>query len=124
MKNYRDLEVFQRAYRLAIEIHILSLKLPRELQFDLADQIRRAARSIPSNMAEGYGRNKSPKDIESYLRISLGSNDEVLFNLEFLEDVKYVPVKEYERLRDEYIICGKQLTNLIRSLTSNQKTSN
>ena len=51
--SYRDLEVYQRSFRLALEIHKFSLTLSKELQFDLADQIRRASRSIPSNIAEG-----------------------------------------------------------------------
>ena len=124
MKSYHDLEVYQRAYKLAIEIHKISLKLPKEVQYDLADQIRRLSRSIPSNIAEGYGRGKSSKDILNFVRTALGSNDEVLFNLEFLKDIELLSQTDYEKFQTEYIICGKQLTQLIKHLTSNQQTSN
>ena len=83
MNNYKDFDVYQRAYKLAIQIHQLSYSLPKELQFDLADQVRRASRSIPSNIAEGYGRRKSTKDIQNFLTTTLGSNDEMLFTLNY-----------------------------------------
>ncbi len=118
-KSYKDLEVYKRSYVLALRVHKLSLELPKEIQFDLADQIRRSSRSIPANIAEGYGRNKSSKDILNFVRTALGSNDEVLFNLEFLKDVDLLKQVEYESLRNEYIVCGKQLTQLIKYLTSN-----
>ena len=115
MNNYKDFDVYQRAYKLAIQIHQLSYSLPKELQFDLADQVRRASRSIPSNIAEGYGRRKSTKDIQNFLTTTLGSNDEMLFNLEFMKDVQLITAKTYQQLSEEYVICGKQLFKLIQS---------
>ncbi|MFW0871448.1 MAG: four helix bundle protein [Patescibacteria group bacterium] len=116
MTSYRDLDVYKRSYRLALEVHQLSLSLPRETQYDLADQIRRCSRSIPSNIAEGYGRGKSTKDIITFVRTALGSNDEVLFDLEFLKDTELITSQQYQNLYDEYHICGKQLTQLIKHL--------
>ena len=84
MKSYKDLDVYKRSYELSLEIHKLSLKLPREYKFELANQIRRASRSIPSNIVEGFGRNKSKKDIINYLKDSLGSNDEMLLDIKFM----------------------------------------
>jgi four helix bundle protein len=118
MLTYKDLNVFQRAYRLALKVHNLSLKLPKELQYDLADQIRRSSRSIPSNIAEGYSRNKSLKDKINFLKSALGSNEETIFNLRFLRDAKLISEKEFEELYKEYVICGKQLNRLIKSLIS------
>jgi four helix bundle protein len=118
MLTYKDLNVFQRAYRLALKVHNLSLKLPKELQYDLADQIRRSSRSIPSNIAEGYSRNKSLKDKINFLKSALGSNEEMIFNLRFLRDAKLISEKEFEELYKEYVICGKQLNRLIKSLIS------
>ncbi len=124
MKTYKDLDVYKRAYNLAIEIHRLSLKLPREYRFDLADQIRRASRSIPSNIAEGFARGKSRKDTVNQSRDALGSNDEMLFNLEFMKDTDLISKELYKRYTSEYEICGKQLHNLIKSLESKPVTSN
>lgn len=114
--TYRDLEVYKRSYKLALEIHRFSLTLPPYLQYDLADQIRRASRSIPSDIAEGYARNQSIKDKTVFLKRSLGSVDELLFNLEFLKDTDLITKNKFEYFYSEYTICGKQLTNLIRSL--------
>ena len=122
--NHRDLEVYKRSYKLAKEIYKFSLTLPRELQRDIADDIRRASRSIPSNIAEGYGRNKSSKDTVNHLNDSLGSNDEMLFNLDFMHDVDLMKSDEYEYFSSEYTICGKQLFNLIKRLKEKPETRN
>ena len=116
MNSYRDLDVYRRSYKLAIKIHQLSSNFPKELQYDLGDQIRRASRSIPSNIAEGFGRNKSAKDKINFLNDSLGSNDEVIFNLEFAKDVGLIKPETHKSLLEEYTICGKQLFNLIKSI--------
>jgi four helix bundle protein len=112
--TYRDLEVYKRCYRLAIEIHHLSLTLPQHLQYDIADQIRRSSRSIPSDIAEGYARKQSVKDTVTFLNRGQGSLDEVLFNLEFLKDVHLIPTEKYTYFLEEYTISSKQLTNLVR----------
>ena len=116
MPTYKDLDVYKRSYKLALKLHSLAAKLPRELQYDLCDQIRRASRSIASNIAEAYGRNKSAKDKINFLGDSLGSNNEILFNLEFMKDAGLITIKDYEFLFAEYNIVGKQLYNLIQSL--------
>ena len=114
--TYKDLEVYKRSYRLALEIHNFSLKLPKSLQFDIADQIRRASRSVASNIAEGYARARSNKDKINFLRMALGSNEEVLFNLEFLKDSGLMEKSLYTRWSSEYTSNGKQLYRLIESL--------
>lgn len=118
MAIYKDLDVFKRSYKLALKIHKLSFKLPKELQYDLADQIRRASRSIPSNIAEGYSRNKSFKDKINFLNSALGSNDEVLLNLRFMKDSDLISEKDFQDFYKEYTICGKQLNRLIKTLNN------
>ena len=117
MNTYRDLDVYKRSYKLALRIHGLSLRLPKEYRFDIADQIRRASRSIPSNIAEGYGRKKSDRDTVNFLRSALGSNEEMLFHIEFMKDTKLLSKEVYDIYVQEYTICGKQLHNLIRSFS-------
>lgn len=116
MAIHTDLDVYKNAYRLALEVHNFSIKLPSLLQYDLADQLRRASRSIPSNISEGYSRSLSKPDLQHYLKLALGSNEEVLFNIKFLYDLKLISMNDYERLTDNYNIVGKQLKALIRSL--------
>jgi four helix bundle protein len=114
---YKDLDVFKRSSDLAIKIHKISLSLPREFRYDLADQIRRASRSIPSNIAEGFARKKSKEDTVNHLKDSLGSTDEVAFNLEFMNNVQLIAPEQFKFLSEQYAIVGKQLTNLIKSIS-------
>lgn len=114
--SYKDLEVYKRSYRLALEIHNFSLTLPKSMQFDLADQIRRASRSVASNIAEAYARSKSAKDKINLLKVALGSNEEILFNLNFLKDSKLLSSDLYGKWYSDYTSNGKQLYRLIESL--------
>lgn len=66
MANFRELKVYQKSYQLAVDLDLFTRKLSREIQFDLADQIRRASKYIPTNIVEGYARNKSKKDIINF----------------------------------------------------------
>ncbi len=116
MKSYKELDVYKRSYFLAIEIHRLASRLPKEYRFDLSDQIRRASRSIPANIAEGFGRSKSSKDTINQLKTALGSNYEMIFNLEFMKDIEIIDHNQFDKLFKEYTISGKQLVRLIESL--------
>ena len=72
LKNYKDLNVWQKAYKLCLEIYRITTKFPKEEKYGLTSQIRRSAVSIPSNIAEGYGR-KTTLDYIRLLYISYGS---------------------------------------------------
>ena len=76
--SFEDLEVFQRAYRLSLEIHRQSLTFPPIEQRVLADQTRRASKSICANVAGGYGRQKQSKaEFKRFLQLAIGSSDEM-----------------------------------------------
>jgi len=122
---YKDLDVFKRSFELAIKVHKISLSLPKEYKLELADQIRRASRSIPSNIAEGFARKKSKKDTINHLKDSLGSADEIAFNLEFMRKVELLSDEQYKFLSEQYAIVGKELTNLTKSIEKSTRfTSN
>ncbi len=116
MTTYKDLDVYQRSFNCAIAIYKMSLELPNYLQYDIADDIRRAARSIPSNISEGYGRDKSNKDIVNFLKTALGSCDEVLFNLDFIFSLNLIKEERYNKSVEQYKIIGSELFNLIKTL--------
>ncbi len=75
MGGFRELIVWQRAMDLAANVHACSRRFPREEMFGLTSQVRRAAVSVPSNIAEGHGR-ETPADFKHFLRISRGSAQE------------------------------------------------
>jgi four helix bundle protein len=116
VQNYQDLIVWQKAMDLAEMIYSVACQLPKEERFVLSDQMRRAAVSIPSNIAEGNSRH-STKDYVRFLSIARGSNAELqtqmllCVRLHFLQTADVKPVMT---LSEE---IGKMLNALIRSLT-------
>jgi four helix bundle protein len=107
IKTYRDLIVWQKSIKLVTEIYTITNKYPKNELFCLTNQIRRCAISIPSNIAEGYGRNSKQEYIR-FLNISMGSlfelqtQLEISLNLNFLEKTDYIKIyddtKEIERM--------------------------
>ena len=78
VRSFEQLEVFQRAYRISLDIHRVSLKFPREEQRGLGEQVRRASKSICANVAEGFGKqSQSVAEFRRFLRIAMGSADEM-----------------------------------------------
>ena len=113
VRSFEDLEVYQRAYRLALELHKSSLKLPNIEQFALADQIRRASRSICANIAEGFARQRSSSaDFHRFIVLAVGSSDEMKVWLSFCADLGYLPQEEVTRLCNEYSIVARMLHGL------------
>jgi four helix bundle protein len=83
MRDYKKLLVWERAHKFALEIYNLSKLFPKEEQYGITSQIRRASLSIPTNIAEGSGKNTS-KDFSKYLGIAAGSASEVDYLLLFI----------------------------------------
>jgi four helix bundle protein len=112
-KSFEDLEVFQRAYRLSLEIHRASLTLPEREQWALGDQLRRASKSIPVNIAEGFGKQTgSLAEFRRFLRIALGSADEMRVWVRYCLDLGHIDETTWRRWRDEYHAIAKMLQGL------------
>jgi four helix bundle protein len=113
VRSFEDLEVYQRAYRLALELHKFSLEFPRIEQFALADQIRRASKSVCANIAEGFARQRSSSaDFQRFIVMALGSSDEMKVWLSFCADLGYVTATDVKRMRDDYSIVARMLHGL------------
>ena len=89
MNNYKELIVWKKAIDLVIEVYKLTDNFPNNEQFGLTSQIRRAAVSVPSNIAEGAGR-RSSKEFEHFLSISLGSCFELETQIIISQELKYI----------------------------------
>ena len=103
--SVEDLDVFKRAYRLSLELHSFSLDLPKIEQLGgLADQLRRASKSVCSLIAEGAGRQQSsPKEFARYLTMAIGSAEETRLWCRYCLDLGYAEGERVEAWRDE---CG------------------
>lgn len=113
--RYEDLIVWQRAMLLAKLVYKVQKDLPKEEVYSLGDQIRRAVVSIPSNIAEGFGR-ESDKEFRRFLAIARGSLYETKTQLQFAESLGYLNMEaDLLSLFDE---VGRLINGLSRSLTS------
>ena len=114
VSSFEDLEVFQRAYRISLDLHRTSLHFPKVEQFGgLADQMRRASKSICGNIAEGFGKQRqSNAEFKRYLLMAIGSADEMQVWLKYCSDLEYVDQKVCERWRDEYRQIARMLQGL------------
>ena len=112
--SYKDLRIYQRSYELALEIHKITAKFPVQERRELGSQLRRAGTSVPINIAEGYGRKRSPEDFKRFLVIALGSSNEVSVILDLVRDLGYLQKEMHLRLAQEYTEVGKRINKLIQ----------
>ena len=115
--RFEELEVFQRAYKLSLELHRFTQALPASEQFDLASQIRRASKSICANVAEGFGKqSRSKAEFKRFIQMSIGSADEMRVWLRYCLDLGYIDDTTWQRWRDEYEVIAKMLNGLHSSI--------
>ena len=118
VRRVEDLAVFQRAYRTSLEIHKASLEFPRVEQYALADQLRRATKSICANMAEGFAKQSySAAEYRRYLIVAIGSSDETQLWLRYAVDLGYIEEVVGRRWSSEYVEISKMLRGLHDSWT-------
>jgi len=114
-KNYRDLIVWQDAIKIAKTVYKLVEKFPKHENYALADQLRRAAVSVPSNIAEGQAR-KAPGDFRRFLHIALGSLAEVDTQLILAQEFGYLSKEDIDPMDEHIQSLRKKLYALINSL--------
>ena len=119
MNNFRELKVWQKAMSLVTEIYKISSEFPNNEQFGLTSQMRCSSISIPSNIAEGFGRN-TKNEFVRFLQISLGSLFELQTQLEISRNLTFLSVNLFEKLEQNTIELEKMLKALIKSLKNNR----
>ncbi|MFQ5868529.1 MAG: four helix bundle protein [Candidatus Zixiibacteriota bacterium] len=112
-RRFQDLVVWQKAHQLVLRIYEVTKSFPDNEKFGLISQMRRAAVSIPANIAEGF-KKRSEKDKAKFYNISQGSLEELRYYLILAKDLKYLDnIEELSDLIDE---VGRMLHGLIRSI--------
>ncbi len=113
--SYKKLEIWQLARELTIEIHKISLALPKFEQFEEAQQIRRSIKTVRSCIVEGYGRRRYKADFIKFLIYSLSSNDETIDHLETLFETESLKDEIlYNALHQRLEQLGKKLNNFLQ----------
>lgn len=120
MQTYRDLIVWQKAMSIVLKLYTETKAWPKEEVYALTSQIRRSAISIPSNIAEGYGRN-STGDYVRFLQIASGSLYEFQTQLEISFQLGYLDKGKFEELNALSLEIEKMLSSLISKLKNAQK---
>jgi len=117
MNSFRKLNVYIKAKQLVREVYTLLKKFPKEEQYALCDQLRRAAVSVPSNIAEGMGR-ATDKDQAHFLNLAYGSLMEVLAQLDVACDLGYITFEEFKQLEKLLDETARMLSGLAARRTS------
>jgi len=117
MKNFRSLKVWQKNHELSLSVYKITLFFPQEEIYGLTSQIRRAALSIPANIAEGCGCNGN-REFARFLEIALRSASETEYYLLLSQDLRYLSTKTYEELNNQVTEVKRMLTRLIQKLTT------
>ena len=113
VRSFEDLVVFQRAYRVSLEVHRRSLVFPQIEQRALGDQVRRASKSICANIAEGFGKQRqSVAEFRRFLMMAMGSADEMRVWARYCFDLGYIDETMWGLWRDEYQEIAKMLQGL------------
>ena len=112
--SYRNLRVYQQAKNLVLYVYDLLRLFPKEEQYALCDQLRRAVVSIPSNIAEGEGRS-SVKEQAHFMEIALGSLNEVMCQLELANELRYINKNQLFEVEEQVKSVAQMLAGLRNS---------
>ncbi len=116
-KTFRELIVWQKSITLVTHIYEVTSNFPKEEIYGITSQLRRAAISIPSNIAEGFGRN-SKKEFVRFLRITFGSIFELQTQLEISNNLKFLSLNDFNKIYDSTREIEAMLASLIKKINS------
>lgn len=115
--SYKNLEIWKLSRELVIEIHEMTLHLPKFEQFEEAQQIRRSMKSVRSNIVEGYGRRIYKQEFVRFIVFALASADETLDHLEILFETKSLTNKEqFDSLHERLNLLSKKINNFLQAV--------
>jgi four helix bundle protein len=117
MQDFRSLKIWQKGHQLTLRIYQATAKFPKSELFGLTSQMRRAATSIPANIAEGCGRS-GKAELSRFLQISMGSASEVEYHLMLARDLGMMSGSEHRQLDSQAVELKRMISSFIVSLRS------
>lgn len=117
--DFKRLGVWEKAHQLTLNIYNVTVDFPKGEQYMLTSQIRRAAVSIPANIAEGCGRGDSQAELARFLQIAMGSATELEYHLLLSRDLKYLEPSRYMELDQSLSEVKRMLASFIQTVRSN-----
>ncbi|MEP0987458.1 four helix bundle protein [Ekhidna sp.] len=121
IKSYNDLEVYNRSFKMAMDIFWMTRNFPKEEVYSLTSQIVRSSRSVSSNITEGWAKRNYEAIFKQHLITSLGSNSETENWLKFALECKYITQEDFNAMSMELDEIGKMLTSLHKNWKSHGK---
>ena len=112
--RFKQLEVYEKSYELALSVYRLTETLPKDEQYGIISQIKRAALSIPLNIAEGYGKQSGQKEFNRFLSMAKGSCSEMMVLMDFLKDLGKIEEKHYQKYIQRYEEVEKMIYGLMQ----------
>ena len=120
MKSYRELDVYKESKQLAIEIHKMSLTLPKFELYEEGSQIRRSSKAVTSAIVEGYGRKRYKQDFIRFLVYAQSECDETIVHLDFLHETESLKETSlYNSFFERYTVLSKKINNFIQWVEDN-----
>jgi four helix bundle protein len=120
MKDFHNLKVWERAHKLTLSIYMITKQFPKDELYGLTSQMRRAAASIPTNIAEGCGRD-SQTELTRFLYIAMGSSSELDYQLLLSHDLQYLEDKTFQEFSTELIEIRRMLNAFIQKITRDKR---
>ena len=102
IQSYKDLKVYERSYTAAVRMYQISGAFPSEERYGLTSQIKRAATSIPLNIAEGYGKRDSAAEFKRFLSMAIGSCNEMQVLTDLIKDLGFIDEELHGKIVKEY----------------------
>ena len=115
MRDFRQLRIWEASHKLTLEIYDVTKEFPKDELFALTNQMRRSASSIPTNIAEGCGR-ETNKDYTRFLQIAMGSAYELDYQLLLAKDLGYIKPSNFSLLNGKIDCVKRQLAVLLRKV--------
>lgn len=119
MRDFKTLVVWQKAHQLTLSVYAATQHFPKDELYSLTNQMRRASASVPTNIAEGCGR-EGDIELKRFLQIAMGSASELEYQLILARDLNYLNIERYNNLNDDLLEVKRMLNAFIQKLKSSK----